>query len=135
MITPIKTEEAYQAALARIDRLVEADPEPGTPEADALEVLAVLVEAYERQRYPLALPDPIAAIRFRMEQQGLRQRDLVPYIGSPSRVSEVLSGKRALSLAMIRSLHAGLGIPLEVLVQAPPTAEPPRPGTQDRRAG
>lgn len=113
----LKTETEYRSALAHIEGLVEIDPLNGTPEADELELLAVLIEQYESERFPIALPTPVEAIKFRMEQQGLRQRDLIPYIGSPSKVSEVLSGKRTLSLAMIRALHAGLKLPLEVLVQ------------------
>jgi HTH-type transcriptional regulator/antitoxin HigA len=97
--------------------LVAIDPPLGTAEADKLELLAVLLSDYERKHFPLPDPDPIEAIRFRMEQAGLSQLDLVPYIGSKSRVSEVLAGKRRLTLAMIRALSTGLGIPLRVLVQ------------------
>lgn len=114
-IKPIKTEHDYEAAMSRIDALMDAAP--GTAECDELDVLAELVEAYENKHFPIELPDPIAALRFRMEQQGLSQQDLVPFIGSRSKVSEVLSGKRPLSLAMIRSLHKGLGIPAEVLLK------------------
>ena len=111
----IKTEQEYDQALGRIDELMEA--EPGTPEGDEFELLVTLVELYEEQEYPIGLPDPVSAIKFRMEQQGFKQKDLIPYLGSKSKVSEVLSGKRSLSLRMIRSLHAGLGIPAEVLLQ------------------
>ena len=90
---------------------------PGTPEFDELDVLTTLVEAYEEKRYKIALPNPISAIKFRMEQLELRQMDLIPYLGSKSKVSEVLSGKRGLSKRMIRALHEGLNIPLEVLIQ------------------
>jgi HTH-type transcriptional regulator / antitoxin HigA len=117
MTKVIKTETEYEAALAEIENLMDLDPDPGTPEADQLELLALLVEDYESKRFEIAPPDAIEAIKFRMEQQGLIQRDLVPYIGSRSRVSEVLNGKRTLTLPMIRALHEGLGIPLESLIQ------------------
>ena len=111
----VKTDVEYEKALARIDALMAA--KRGTPEGDELELLVTLVDLYEQRVHRIDLPDPISAIRFRMEQQGLRQKDLVPILGSKSRVSEVLSGKRPLTLKMIRALHAGLGIPAEVLVQ------------------
>ena len=114
-IRPIKTEADYQAALAEIERLFDAPP--GTPEGDRLEVLATLVEAYENKHYNLPLPDPIEAIRYYMESRGLSRRDLEPYIGSRGRVSEILNRKRPFSIEMIRRLHAGLGIPAEVLIQ------------------
>ncbi len=120
----IKTEEEYESTLERINALMDAVPD--TPESDELELLVTLVELYEDKVYPLELPDPVAAIRFRMEQQGLKQKDLIPFFGSRSKVSEVLSGRRPLSLAMIRKLHAGLGIPAEVLLQEP-GAEVPAP--------
>ena len=113
----IKTEAEYDAALARIDELMDA--EPGSPEAEELELFVLLVEAYEAEHYVIDLPDPIEAIRFRMEQQGLTRQDMRPYLGSASKVSEVLNGKRTLSLTMIRKLHNGLGIPAEVLLQEP----------------
>jgi len=116
-IKPIKTEADYEAALERISDLMDA--KSGTMEADELEVLATLVEYYEAEHYPIGMPDPIAAIRFRMEQAELNQRDLIPYIGSRSKVSEVLSGKRPLTLQMMRSLSQHLGIPAEVLLQEP----------------
>jgi len=122
----IKTEADYEAALARLEELLDAAP--GTPEGDDFELWATLISAYEEDAFPIDLPDPVAAIRFRMEQVGLKQADLVPYIGSASRVSEILRGKRTLSLSMIRKLHEGLGIPAEVLLQEPgaaiPTAHP-----------
>ena len=114
-IRPIRTEDDYQAALARIDALMDA--EPGSDEGDELEVLTTLVELFEDNAYPIDLPDPITAIRFRMEQQGLRQSDLAPILGSRAKVSEVLSGKRALTLKMIRALNEHLGIPAEVLIR------------------
>jgi len=113
----IKSDAEHAAALARIDALWAA--RPGTAEGEELELWVHLVEAYEEAHHAIPLPDPVAAIRFRMDQQGLRAADLVPYIGSKSKVSEVLNGKRPLSLAMIRNLHAGLGIPAEVLLQRP----------------
>ncbi|MCP4700941.1 MAG: ImmA/IrrE family metallo-endopeptidase [Gammaproteobacteria bacterium] len=113
----IKTEADYQAALAHVESLMDA--RPGTPEEEELEKFAILVEAYEQKAFPISLPDPVTAIRFRMEQQGLMRKDLKQYIGSQSKVSEVLNGKCPLSLSMIRALHAGLGIPAEVLLREP----------------
>ncbi|MFW5777314.1 MAG: helix-turn-helix domain-containing protein [Spirochaetota bacterium] len=107
----IKTKAEHEWALARIAELMDADPAEDAPEADELELLAVLVDRYEEDHYPVDPPDPVDAIEFRMEQMGLRNKDLVPYIGSASRVSEVLNRKRDLSLAMIRKLSDGLGIP------------------------
>ena len=115
----IKSEEEYEGSLTEVERLIALDPEQGTPEADRLELLSTLVESYEKEHFPVDIPDPISAIRFRMEEQGLKQQDLVPYIGSKSRVSEILSGKRSLTLPMIRALNTGLGIPLNVLVDEP----------------
>src|SRR6266853_2759143 len=105
----IKTEAEYQATLARIEKIFDA--RPGTAKGDELELLLLLVETYEDKAYPIDPPDPIAALRFRMEQEGLKPKDLVPYIGSKSKVSEVLSGRRPLRLTMIRNLTDGLGIP------------------------
>ncbi len=113
----IKNDREYEATLERIEALMDAGP--NTPDGDELELLTTLVELYEEERFPVGLPDPIEAVRFRMEQAGLKQQDLVPYIGSRSKVSEVLNGKRSLSLKMIRALHDGLGIPAEVLLQEP----------------
>ena len=113
----IHTDTQHRDALAELNRLLVLDPEPGTSDAEELGLLALTVESYEKERFPIAPPDPVDAIRFRMDQAALAQRDLVPYIGSKSKVSEVLSGKRPLSLRMIRRLHEGLGIPLEVLVR------------------
>jgi HTH-type transcriptional regulator / antitoxin HigA len=112
----IHTEADHEAALQRIDALMENDPDPASPEGEELELLGVLVECYERKKYPMDMPTPVAAIQFRMEQQGLKPKDLVQYLGSPSKVSEILNGKRPLTLAMIRRLHDGLGIPAEVLI-------------------
>jgi HTH-type transcriptional regulator/antitoxin HigA len=113
----IKTEAEYEAALAFIETLMDA--EPGSPQEDELELFSMLVENYEKENYPIGLPDPVEAIKFRIEQEGLTRKDLVKYIGSQSKVSEVLNHKRPLSLAMIRSLVEGLGIPSEVLLQSP----------------
>ena len=111
----IKTDEDYQRVLSRIDVLMDA--EPNTPEGDELELLVTLVELYEDKKYPIEMPDAIEAIKFRMEQLGLNQQALVPYIGSKSKVSEVLNKKRSLSLSMMQALHKGLGIPAEILLQ------------------
>lgn len=116
-IKVIKTEKEYEQALAEIEGLLDAAP--GSPEEQKLEVLSLLIERYEEEHYPIDMPDPISAIKFRMEQQGLRQKDLVPYIGSQPQVSAVLNRKRELSKEMIRRLHKGLGIPYEVLLQTP----------------
>lgn len=118
-IKPLKNEADYQAALVEIERLFNAAPD--TPEGDRLEVLATLVEAYEERHYGIPLPDPIEAILYHLESRGLSRKDLEPYIGSRARVSEVLKRKRPLTMAMIRNLHQGLGIPAEVLIQPYPT--------------
>jgi HTH-type transcriptional regulator/antitoxin HigA len=114
-IKPIKTEKDYEEALAEIERLFDA--RPGTIEADRLEILTTLVEAYENQHYPIPLPDPVEAIKYFLESRGLTRRDLEMYLGGRSRVSEIMNRKRSLSLEMIRRLHDGLGIPAEVLIQ------------------
>ena len=119
MVTVIKNEKDYESALSEIGALMDRDPDHGTPGAERLELLAVLIEDYERRKYPIAAPDPVEAIRFRMEQQNLIQRDLVPYIGSASKVSEVLARKRPLTLSMIKALHSGLGIPASSLIAEP----------------
>ena len=126
----IKTEADHQAALARIEAIFDA--KPGTPEGDELDLLSTLVEMYEEKAFPIRLPSPVAAIQFRMEQQGLKAKDLIPYIGSASKVSEVLSGKRAPSLTMIRKLVNGLGIPAEVLLQEQGAKLPSKTGLQHR---
>ncbi len=118
----IKTENGYDRALARIDALMDA--ERGSTEGDELELLVALVDLYEQRVDRIDLPDPISAIRFRMDQQGLKQEDLVPFLGSRPRASEILSGKRPLTLKMIRALHAGLAIPAEVLLQPPRSPQP-----------
>ena len=113
----IRTEEEYEAALARIDEIFDA--EMGTAEGEELDVLVELVMYYESKTVDIGFPDPISAIEFRMDQAGLTQRDLIPYIGSRSKVSEVLSGKRDLTMSMARALHEHLGIPADVLLQKP----------------
>jgi HTH-type transcriptional regulator/antitoxin HigA len=114
-ITPIKTHRDYRLVLKEIEGLMHA--KRNTPEGDRLDVLVTLVEAWEGKHYPLDLPDPIAAIKHHMDQQGLAPRDLIPYLGSRNRVYEVLSRKRPLTLTMIRRLHKGLGIPAESLIK------------------
>ena len=113
-IRPIRTDDDLRAALRRLEVVFQADE--GTPEADEMEVLAALIEAYENKHYPVGPADPVEAIKFRMEQQGLTARDLEAYIGPSGRVSEVLNGKRPLSLRMIKRLHDGLRIPYESLL-------------------
>src|SRR5271169_3276815 len=114
-IAPIKTRRDYRNALKRIEGLMTA--KRGTPEGDRLDVLVTLVEAWDRKRYPLDLPDPVEAIKYHMDQSGLAPRDLIPFIGSRNRVHEVLNRKRPLTLQMIRRLHEGLGIPAESLIK------------------
>lgn len=111
----IKSEAQYEAALERAERLMEA--RAGTPEAEELEHLAMVIDAYEEKHHAIDLPDPVSAIQFRMEQEGLTNKDLIPYLGSSAKVSEVLSGRRDLTLSMIRALNKHLGIPAEVLIQ------------------
>lgn len=110
----LKTETDYNEALKRIEELFDA--EQGTPEADELELLAALVELYEQEHFPIEAPDPVSAIKFRMEQENLSNEDMVQYLGSKSRVSEIFSHKRDLSISMIRKLVTGLHIPAEVLL-------------------
>lgn len=114
-IKPIRTEADYQAALGEVERLWGA--KSGTPRGDRLDVLATLIEAYDERHFPMDLPDPIEAIKFRMEQQGLTRKDLEAMIGTRTRIAEVLARKRGLSIAMIRRLHEKLGIPAEVLIR------------------
>jgi HTH-type transcriptional regulator / antitoxin HigA len=123
-VRPIRSEEDYEAVLAEIDELMDA--EPGTSEGDRLDVLVTLVEAYEARHWEIDLPDPVEAIRVRMEDKNLRQVDLVPMIGSRGRVSEVLSRKRDLTLPMIRRLAKGLDLGADVLIQEPPRTRPRR---------
>jgi len=114
-IKSIRTEADYEAALAEVERLWGVWS--GTPKGDRLDVLATLIAAFEEQHFPFSGPDPIEAIRFRMEQQGLTRKDLETMIGTRTRIAEVLSRKRGLSITMIRRLHERLGIPAEVLIQ------------------
>lgn len=123
-IKPIKKEADYERALHRVEELW--DSPPNSPESDELDVLTTLIEAYEREHYPIDLPDPIEAIKFRLEQKGKNSRDLIGVIGQRTRVYEVMSGKRPLSLNMIRNLHEKFDIPAEVLIQ---------PARRSRRAG
>jgi HTH-type transcriptional regulator / antitoxin HigA len=115
-IRPIHTDADYRATLREITALMASDPEPGTPEGDRLDILTTLVQAHEARNFPIGAPDPVEAIKFRMEQSGLSVKDLEPMIGKPNRVYEVLSRKRPLTLAMIRRLHRQLGIPADVLI-------------------
>lgn len=119
-IQPVRTEAEHDAAVARITQLMGA--EPGTAASDELEILATLVDAYETKRFPMNTPGPLTIIKFQMEQRGLTRKDLEPMIGSRARVSEILTGKRALTLPMIRRLHADLAIPVELLVGVEPAS-------------
>jgi len=114
VIHPINTEDDYNDTLLRIDALMDA--EPGTEEGSELDVLVTLVEAYEAAHFPIDAPDPVEAILFRMEQMGIDRKDLEQFLGGRSRVSEVLSRKRNLSIGQIRKLHSGLNIPFENLL-------------------
>ena len=114
-ISPIRTDKDYQKALKRLE--VIFDSKRGTKEGDELEILAILIDNYENENFPIGMPDPISAIKFRMEQMGLKQKDLVEMIGFKSRVSEIMNKKRKLTLDMIRKLNANLHIPTEVLIQ------------------
>ena len=114
-IKPIKTEADYDIALARVNNLMDAKPD--SPEGDELDVLVTLIEKYEALHYPIDVPNPVEAIRFRMDQYDLKDKDLIPYIGQSGRVSEILSFKRKLTLSMIRKLYSGLKIPTESLIQ------------------
>ena len=111
----LKTKKDYETALARVTALMDASPD--SSDADELELWSILVERYEQEKFPIDYPDPVEAIRFRMEQEGLKPKDLEPYLRGRNRVSEVLNHKRPLSLAMMRALHRGLGIPAEVLLR------------------
>ena len=115
-IKPIKTEQDYQEALDRLEVIFDA--KKGSPEGDELEILGLLIEKYVSVHFPIDLPDPIEAIKFRMEQMGYTQSDLVKIIGLKSRVSEILNKKRKLTLEMIRKIHVALNIPTEILVQS-----------------
>ena len=114
-ISPIRNETDYQKAFERLE--VIFDSKKGTEEGDELEILAIVIDNYENENFPIEMPDPISAINFRMEQMGLKQKDLVKMIGFKSRVSEIMNRKRKLTLDMIRRLHTDLNIPTEVLIQ------------------
>lgn len=114
-ISPIRNEKDYQKALERLEVIFDSKRE--TKEGDELEILAILIDKYENENFPIGMPDPISAINFRMEQMGLKQKDLVEMIGFKSRVSEIMNKKRKLTLDMIRKLNANLHIPTEVLIQ------------------
>ncbi len=113
----IRNEQAYDEALDRVDSLMDLDPKMGSEQSDELEILVMLIEKYEEKFWKISEPDPIEAIKVRMEQMHLKQKDLVPYIGNKSKVSEVINGKIGLSLSMISKLSAGLHLPLEVLIK------------------
>jgi HTH-type transcriptional regulator/antitoxin HigA len=115
-IQPIKTEKDYQKALVRLEHIFDA--KPGTPQGDELDILTLLIERYEEKHDHIDAPDPIEAIKFRMDQLGYKQKDLATIIGYRGRVSEILNRKRKLTLDMIRRLHEKLNIPLEALIQA-----------------
>lgn len=115
-IKPIKNKHDHVEALARIKKLMDENLVPDSKEADELEVLSLLIEHYEQENFPMEKPDPIEAIKFRMEQLGLLKKDLIPFIGSASKVTEVLNGTRQLSLNMIRKVSDGLGISVEILI-------------------
>lgn len=115
-IKPIKNEQDYKAALRAVEPMFDDEPREDTPEGDFFEIMCVLINEYENKHYPIEAPDPIEAIKFRMEQQGLTVKDLEPAIGKPNRVYEVLNRKRNLTLPMIRKLHTMFGIPLDSLV-------------------
>lgn len=114
-IKPIRTEEDYQNALERLEEIFDA--KMGTIEGDELEILSILIDRYENEHFPIELPDPIEAIKFRMDQMGMKQKDLAEVVGFKSRVSEILSRKRKLTLDMVRKLNATLHIPTDVLIQ------------------
>ncbi|MCP2045350.1 type II toxin-antitoxin system HigA family antitoxin [Pontibacter sp. HSC-36F09] len=111
----IKTEEDYQLALQRLEEIFDAEPD--TQDGDELEILSFLIDSYEKEYFPIEAPDPIEAVKFRMEQLGIKQKDLAEVLGFKSRVSEVLNRKRKLTLEMIRNLHKTLNIPTNVLIQ------------------
>ncbi|WP_299557203.1 helix-turn-helix domain-containing protein [Seonamhaeicola sp.] len=114
-ITPIRNEKDYQNALNRLEVIFDA--KKGTEQGDELEILSILIDRYENENFPIGMPDPIEAIKFRMEQMGMKQKDLAEIVGFKSRVSEILNKKRKLTLDMIRKLNTTLHIPTEVLVQ------------------
>jgi len=116
-LKPIRNELEYNKALDRVDELMELNPKEETKESDELEILVLLIEKYEEMAWNISAPDPIEAIKYRMEELNLKQKDLVPFIGNKSKVSEVLNRKIELSLRMIKNLSKALNIPLDVLIQ------------------
>ncbi|KAF0280929.1 helix-turn-helix domain-containing protein [Spiribacter aquaticus] len=118
-VRPIRTESDYKAVLREVSAYFDNEPEPGTEDGDRFEILLTLVEAHEAKQFPVDLPDPIEAIRFRMDQEGLTAKDLEPAIGKRNRVYEILNGKRNLTLAMVWKLHEMFGIPAESLIKPP----------------
>ncbi|MEA3433653.1 MAG: hypothetical protein U9R13_03655 [Campylobacterota bacterium] len=120
-LKPIRTEQSYDEALDRVDVLMDLDPKIGSEQSDELEILVMLIEKYEEKFWKIEEPDPIEAIKVRMEQMHLKQKDLVPFIGNKSKVSEVINGKIGLSLSMISKLSVGLHLPLELLIQSSKT--------------
>lgn len=121
-IQPIRNDDDYQAVLRHVSKLFDHPPAPNTPTGDRFDVLVTLLEAYEAKHFPMDLPDPVQAIRFRMEQAGLSAKDLEPAIGKSNRVYEVLNGKRRLTLAMVWRLHTLFGIPSDSLLRPPKAA-------------
>ena len=121
-IKPIHTNDDYKAALHEVSGCFDNEPTPNTPEGDRFEIMLTLIEAYEAKQFPIGLPDPVDAIKFRMEQSGLKPKDLVPMIGRVNRVYEVLNHKRSLTLPMIWKLHEMLDIPAASLIQQPRAA-------------
>jgi len=117
MIRPIRTKKQYKEYLSEAYQLMQSSIKPRSDESDKLELLSILIEQYEKQHYPIAPPHPIEAILFRMDQMNMKRSDLSKILGTRSRTSEILSGKRKLSLAMIRKLNLELGIPAEVLIR------------------
>ncbi|QAU23201.1 transcriptional regulator [Dyella sp. M7H15-1] len=117
-IHTIRTQKDYQDALREVSGYFDNEPEPGSAEGDRFEILTLVIESYEARRFPIEVVDPIEAIKFRMEQQGLTAKDLVPFIGKQNRVYEVLNRKRGLTMEMVRNLHKNLDIPLESLIGA-----------------
>ena len=131
-IHPVRTEDDHRAAVLRIEQLIGAAPD--SPEGDELDVLATLVDAYERMHFPIDAPDPITAIRFRMEQQQLSRKDLEPMIGSRARVSEILTGRRPLTLKMVQRVRSGLGISADLLIAPTPLRAGLRPASRPEPA-
>lgn len=118
MLKPIKTKKEYEVALQHVYQLMQKDLKPGSRLSDELEVLSILVESYEKKHYPIPPPHPLEAIKFRLEQMGIDEKELTGILGGRSRKSEILSGRRKLSLTMIRELHDKLNIPAETLIAA-----------------